>query len=125
MCFQLNPICMPVSPSAKKALRVAERRHLENLKIKSVYKKAVKSVKKAVEESAADVATLLSKAQSALDTAAKSKTIHPNKAARLKSRLAKRLATATTEAPAAKAVKKDTPKKAAGKPAAKKATKKA
>ncbi len=110
---------MPVTKSAKRALRVAHRRHEENLITKDLYKKAVKSVRKAVETSADNAGELFSKAQSALDTAAKSKTIHRNKAARLKSRLAKKLSTGVVAA-APKAAKKAAPKKATPKKTAKK-----
>lgn len=109
---------MPVTKSAKRALRVSVRRHQENLETKGAYKKAVKTVRKAVEAGTANLTELFSKAQSALDTAAKSKLIHPNKAARLKSRLAKHMAN-TEATPAAKpakkasAAKKATPKKKA------------
>ncbi|HSI20145.1 MAG TPA: 30S ribosomal protein S20 [Verrucomicrobiae bacterium] len=115
---------MPVTKSAKRALRVAHRRHEENLETKAMYKKAVKAVRKAVETSASNVSELFSTAQSALDTAAKRKTLHRNKAARLKSRLAKKLNAegASTAAAAPKAKKAAAPKKAAAKkPAAKKA----
>lgn len=80
---------MPVSKSAKQALRTAERRHLENISQKNLYKKTTKAVRKAVEQGSDDLKDLFSKAQSALDRAAKNNTIHPNKAARLKSRLYK------------------------------------
>jgi small subunit ribosomal protein S20 len=83
---------MPVTKSARKALRVATRRHEENLRQRSQYKKAVKAVKQAVESSTGKVGEIFSKAQSALDKAAKHNTIHPNKAARLKSRLSKLMA---------------------------------
>ena len=105
---------MPVSKSAKKALRVGARRKVENLTTKSLYKSAIKLVKKAVTDGSTEVNSLLSKAQSSLDKAAKSKTIHKNKAARLKSRLAKKTV-AIADAPAAK---KAAPKKAAAKKAA-------
>jgi ribosomal protein S20 len=115
---------MPVTKSAKKALRVATRRHAENLIHKDVYKKTIKQVKKAVAEGSSKVGELLSAAQSALDKAAKKNTIHPNKAARLKSRLAKKLGAEPVATPAVKkttAAKKATTKKAAPKkPAAKK-----
>lgn len=114
---------MPVTKSAKRALRVAHRRAAENLETKSLYKKAVKTVRKAVDTGATGVGELFSKAQSALDTASKRKTIHPNKAARLKSRLAKKLATGGADTTVAK--KASAPKKAAAKkPAAKKTSKK-
>ncbi len=109
---------MPVTKSAKKAQRVGARRKAENLITKDLYKQAVKLVKKAVVEGAGEVSELLSKAQSTLDKASKSKTIHRNKASRLKSRLAKKAA-----APAAAATpKKAATKKAAPKAAAKKKT---
>lgn len=82
---------MPVTKSAKRALRIAHRRHEENLLSKDSFKKAVKGVKKAAEAGSKELGELFSKAQSALDTAAKNNTIHRNKAARLKSRLAKKL----------------------------------
>lgn len=107
---------MPVTKSAKKALRVGARRKAENLVTKGLYKNAIKAVKKAVVAGSGEVSDLLAKAQSALDKAAKSKTIHPNKAARLKSRMAKGGAS-NTAAPAKKAVAKKAPAK---KPAAKK-----
>jgi len=83
---------MPVTKSAKKALRTAHRRHAENLVLKEGYKKAIKEVKKAVAAGSKEVATLFSQAQSTLDKAAKRDGIHPNKAARLKSRIAKQMA---------------------------------
>ncbi len=115
---------MPVTKSAKKALRTATRRHAENLIQREAYKKAVKGVKKAIETGSSDIATLFSQAQSSLDRAAKNHTMHPNKAARLKSRLAKKMATSDV-APAAKKVvakKATTAKTPAKKAAAKKST---
>lgn len=109
----LTALFMPVTKSAKKALRVGARRRTENLLTKDIYKKAVKAVRKAVTAGSKEVTDTLSKAQSALDKAAKSKTIHKNKASRLKSRLAKSAAN-TGEAvaqTAKKAVKKAAPKK--------------
>jgi small subunit ribosomal protein S20 len=117
------PFLMPVTKTAKRALRVSNRRHAENLRTKAIYKKAVKVVRKAVESGAGNVNELVSKAQSALDTATKSKTIHKNKAARLKSRLAKRVtavAGTITAAPKAAAKKATTKKKPAAKKSAKK-----
>jgi len=112
---------MPVTKSAKKALSVAHRRHEENLLHKASFKNAIKTARKAVEAGAKEVTELFSKAQSALDKAAKKNTIHPNKAARLKSRLAKKMATASdVTAPVKKTAAKKTT--AAKKPAAKKAT---
>jgi small subunit ribosomal protein S20 len=104
---------MPVTKSAKKALRVGARRKAENLITKALYKKAVTLVKKAVAEGADEVSELLSKAQSSLDKAAKGKSIHKNKASRLKSRLAKKAAAESSQAAAPKkaGAKKSAPKK--------------
>lgn len=118
---------MPVTKSAKKALLTSARRHEENLQKKNAYKKAVKTVKKAAAEGVKEITELFSQAQSALDLAAKSKTIHPNKAARLKSRLAKKLnadsaaeGTAKAEKPAKAAKTPKTTKKTASKKTASK-----
>jgi len=105
---------MPVTKSAKTALRTATGRHEENIVQRAAYKPAVIGVKKAATAGEADTATLTSKAQSALDRAAKNHTIHPNKAARLKSRLAKKLVVLASETPKAE-VKKATKAKAATK----------
>ena len=120
---------MPVTKSAKRAERVSIRRRAENLDTRATYKKAIKLARKAVEAGEGIVSELFSKAQSALDTAAKSKAIHPNKAARLKSRLAKKMAggaVATTVTKSKSSAKKAATKRkatAARKPAAKKSTK--
>ena len=92
---------MPVTKSAKKALRVSERRHAENLIQRATFKTAIKTTRKAVASGSEEVKELFTKVQSSLDRAAKSHTIHPNKAARLKSRLSKLIAAGVTE-PAAK-----------------------
>jgi small subunit ribosomal protein S20 len=73
---------MPISASAKKSLRVAERRAGEN----KVMRIRIKNqIKKTSAETLPDVFSLL-------DKAAKTHVIHKNKAARLKSRYAKRVA---------------------------------
>jgi small subunit ribosomal protein S20 len=111
---------MPVTKSAKGAQIVSNRRHAENLIQRAAFRGAVKAVRKAVTAGSEDIAKLFSTAQSALDTAAKRKTIHPNKAARLKSRLAKKLAPApVAEAKPKKAMVKKTT--VAKKPTTKKA----
>lgn len=74
---------MPVTKSAKGALRVAQKRRGINLKVISSFKKAVSTVRKS------PTVTTLKSAYSALDQAAKKGVIHRQKAARLKSRLAK------------------------------------
>ena len=112
---------MPVTKSAKKALRTAIRRHEENVLHRTAFKRALKDARKAIETGSEGVQKLVSAAQSTLDRAAKKNTIHPNKAARLKSRLAKKMTVEVEVKPE----KKATAKKAAPKTAAKKTTKKA
>jgi len=75
---------MPISKSAKKALRSSQKKRIKNLRIKKAYKLVLKKLTKAKSK---EQPILLSQAFSALDKAAKKKVIHPNKAARLKSRL--------------------------------------
>ncbi|HEY1074223.1 MAG TPA: 30S ribosomal protein S20 [Patescibacteria group bacterium] len=84
---------MPISASAKKSLRVGQRRALEN----KAWKMRVKNTLKKT------TAETLSVAFSVLDKAAKRHVIHANKADRLKARLAKRFSTAATETVAAPA----------------------
>lgn len=74
---------MPVTKSAKRALRKDRKRTLINRLIKKRFKKAIKTFKK---EATPENYRLVT---SFLDRAAKKHVIHKNKAARLKSRLAK------------------------------------
>ena len=84
---------MPILKSSKKALKVSHRRHQENLIHKDAYKSAIKKVKKSLTTGQTEkIAEVLKDAKSAVDKAAQSKTIHKNKAARIKSRLAKKTA---------------------------------
>ena len=81
---------MPITSSAKKALRQNRVRRARNVLKKDSYKEAVvnfrkTSAAKKIEEAAA----ALTAAYRALDKAAKSGIIKKNKADRLKSRLAK------------------------------------
>jgi small subunit ribosomal protein S20 len=76
---------MPITKSAKKSLRVAQRKAPINLKIKSRFKSAVTAFRKKPTPSG------LSEVYRLLDRAAKKQVIHKNKAARLKSRLSKLL----------------------------------
>ena len=81
---------MPITKSAKKALRQSLRRKERNLIKKEAYKKTVKEITKLAAAGNRDQAkTLIPNLYKALDKAAKTRAIHSNKAARLKSRLAK------------------------------------
>jgi small subunit ribosomal protein S20 len=76
---------MPLTKSAKKALRVADRRHEANTKVRSQMKTAITSfmAKPGMEN--------LSTAFSCVDKAVKNHLLHRNTAARRKARLARLL----------------------------------
>ena len=97
---------MPITSSAKKAVKVAKRRYSENTINKLNYKSAIKQVRKAADAGVTDTAELLSSAQSSLDKAVKTKLMHRNTASRLLSRLSKRVAKSVAGKPVVKAVKK-------------------
>jgi small subunit ribosomal protein S20 len=79
---------MPKIRSAKKALRQNLRRKKINLMKKEAYKEAIKNFKKLIAQNKLEEAQkTLSLVFKKLDKAAKSNTIHKNKASRLKSRL--------------------------------------
>ncbi|MBC7981954.1 30S ribosomal protein S20 [Candidatus Parcubacteria bacterium] len=79
---------MPITKSAKKAIRGSEKKKVFNLRRKKKVEDAVKSVKKLVKEGKIKEANaLLPQAYSALDKAAKGNTIKDNTASRKKSRL--------------------------------------
>lgn len=84
---------MPITQSAKKALRQSKARRARNVKKKEAYKKLIVGYKKLVSAKKFDEAkNQLPLIQKALDKAAKTNVIAKNKASRLKSRLALRLA---------------------------------
>lgn len=86
---------MPITQSAKKALRQSKRRRSQNLKRKEIYKSVARSVRKLADVDKKDEAQkLLPQLYKALDKAAKTNVIAKNKAGRLKSRLAKLIAKA-------------------------------
>ena len=86
---------MPITKSAKKALRQNLSRNAKNTARKETYKKAVKEFRKLVsEKNLKDAAAKLSAVFKTLDKAAKTNVILKNKANRLKSRLAKTIARA-------------------------------
>lgn len=81
---------MPITKSAKKALRQSERRRQRNLKKKEAYKRLIRDVRKFAAAGKTDEAKkILPSLYKALDKAAKTNVIKKNKAARLKSRLTK------------------------------------
>ncbi len=81
---------MPITRSAKKALRTSARKRNFNLNRKDNVNKSVKSVKKLIGANDKKKAVeALRQAQKALDKAVKGKTMHKNTASRKKSRLSK------------------------------------
>jgi len=84
---------MPITQSAKKALRQNSRRRTQNLVRKEAFKDAIKNYKKLIAaKNTKEAAAELIKVYQALDKASKTKAIKKNKASRLKSRLAHLLA---------------------------------
>lgn len=83
---------MPLIKSAKKALKVADRRKEENDLTRAQVKNAVKGFKVAVSKGDKKTDELLSNAYKQLDLAAKKHVIHKNKASRIKSQLSKSIA---------------------------------
>ena len=81
---------MPITRSAKKALRQSLRRRTRNLKRKEAYKNVFKRIKKSAAAGKPEEAKqLLPSLYKALDKAAKTHAIAKNKASRLKSRLSR------------------------------------
>jgi small subunit ribosomal protein S20 len=76
---------MPITTSAKKALRVSERKQVVNRKTRKQLKKAVTEFEKRQTPESLRVAV------SEIDKAVKKNLIHKNKAARLKSKFSKKL----------------------------------
>ncbi len=83
---------MAITKSAKKALRVSDRKKVVNDRLSKTMKEAVKTVRAKVQKSDASAKDSLSKAFKALDKAAKRGTIKRGTADRKKSRLAKAVA---------------------------------
>ena len=83
---------MPITQSAKKALRQKKRKKAFNDRRKRLYRDAVKEFRNAVASKEFDKAkSLLPQVYKRLDKAAKSRTIKKNKASRMKSRLTESL----------------------------------
>lgn len=79
---------MPITKSAKKALRSSDRKRVVNIRRKKSVEVAVKDVKKLVAKGESKaVSSALSAAYKALDKAAKNGLIKKNAASRKKSRL--------------------------------------
>lgn len=83
---------MPITKSAKKALRSSKRKRIFNLRRKNEMRDAIKQYKKLiVSKSEKEAKELLPKLQKAIDKATKRGVIKKNNASRKKSRLMKKL----------------------------------
>jgi len=81
---------MPIKKSAKKYMRITVGKTAKNMKIKGLFRSAIKKTREAVAKgSAEDAKTWLKKTVEALDKAAQKNVISKNTAARKKSRLNK------------------------------------
>lgn len=79
---------MPITRSAKKALRQAKRRAIRNARRRDAYKSAIKRIRQhAAAKRIAEAEKLVPEAYRAIDKAAKTNVINKAAAARLKSRL--------------------------------------
>ena len=79
---------MPITSSAKKALRASTKKKVFNHRRKETMNKAVRDIKKlVVAKNTEEAKKLISTAQKAIDKAAKMNTISKNTASRKKSRL--------------------------------------
>lgn len=80
---------MPITSSAKKALRASKKKRVYNIRHRDAFMSVVKEVRKLVsDKKAKDAMKLLPKAYSEIDKAAKTGFIKKNTADRKKSRLA-------------------------------------
>ena len=80
---------MPITKSAKKAIRVSSRKKAINDQRKKVMKEVIKKIEKTVKTDKAAAVKFLSSAFQVIDKAAKRGVIKKNNAARKKSRLAR------------------------------------
>jgi small subunit ribosomal protein S20 len=88
---------LPHTESAKKALRVSQRRRDQNKPVRSQVKTYVKKAEQLISSNEPESAReAVQRAMTALDKAAQKGVIHPNNAARRKSRLMKKLNTAAS-----------------------------
>lgn len=80
---------MPITKSAKKALRVSDRKRVFNLRRKKNIEHIVRDVKKLIKEKkTAEAEKLLPQVYKAFDKAVKGNTLKKNTASRKKSRIA-------------------------------------
>lgn len=102
---------MPITRSAKKALRQNKRRRQRNLRQLNVLKTTIKKIKKLnMENKKEEALKLLPTAYKVIDKAVKTGLIKKNNAARKKSRLTKLIANPPKADASAKSLSETTPK---------------
>lgn len=82
---------MANTKTAKKMIRVHDRRRTRNQPVRTAVKSAFKKAETALEQKAGDLAAVAKEAASIVDKAVSKGVIHKNKAARKKSRLDKKV----------------------------------
>ncbi len=80
---------MPITKSAKKAIRVSSRKKASNDQRKRMMKEVIKKIEKTAKTDKAEAAKLLSNAYSIIDKTAKKGVIKKNNASRKKARLSR------------------------------------
>ncbi|MDQ5929672.1 MAG: small subunit ribosomal protein [Bacteroidota bacterium] len=80
---------MPITTSAKKALRGSMKKKAVNDRVTKVYKEATKAIVKLAKTNKTEAKALLSKAQSAIDKAMKKGVLKKNTASRKKALLSR------------------------------------
>ena len=80
---------MPITKSAKKAIRVSARKKAQNDLRKKVMKEIIKKIEKLAKSDKAAAAKMLSSAFQAIDKSSKKGVLKKNTAARKKARLAR------------------------------------
>jgi small subunit ribosomal protein S20 len=84
---------MPITKSAKKALRQNKKRYAVNTKRQAALKAAVKKYQKLASTDKKEAEKFLSSLYQTIDKSAKNNIISRNRAARMKSRLTKKIST--------------------------------
>lgn len=95
----MKGVILPITKSAKKALRQSQKRRQRNLARIKRLKQAIKTAKKAAGQKSKDAGEKAKQAIILIDKAVKTHIIHQNKASRLKSKLMLKLAKVKMEIP--------------------------
>jgi len=89
---------MPITSSAKKAMKQSETKRSRNRRYTALYKETLKAFEQAIKSGSTEGMTILSKLYSRVDTLVKKNILHRNNASRKKSRFAKMLKSVSSKA---------------------------